>query len=295
MKITAVVCFCVVVFAGLSADAVSGRTPTATPTASLAPTSSTPTASPRDVSTFGGTCWLDARPCTGEIGARINGVACGEQLPTITAPDSNVPFYALRVLSDQYRAGCGREGAVITFFLDGQQAAQTAIWHAGGSEHLTLIAGPSFARFGGGLSIERNPVKQMVGPFIGGQLCGRDITLGLLGSSTLHDTVVFSAEQQAGCGVEGSIITFKLLDAQGNVIGVANQTADWHAWDGISDPQRLDLTFGPGTVITMPGTGTGDGLRRDASAFAALAIALSGIGLVGVATAAALRKKTPTR
>jgi hypothetical protein len=89
------------------------------------------------------------------------------------------------------------------------------------------------------------------------------------------------------------MVTFRLLDAQGNLIGVDNQTVVWHAWDGVSASQQLNLTFGPATTIAMPGIG--DGPPGDATTFATLAIALSGIGLAGVATAAALRKKTPTR
>ena len=104
---------------------------------------------------------------------------------------------------------------------------------------------------------------------------------------------MFLKRPQPGCGREDTLVTFKLLDATGNIIAVANQKGTWHAWDGISDPQRLDLTFGP-AAITMPGTGTGDRPRPDATTFATLAIALSGIGLVGLATAAALRKQTTT-
>jgi hypothetical protein len=112
--------------------------------------------------------------------------------------------------------------------------------------------------------------------------------------------VVYSAEQQAGCGTEGAQVTFKLLDAQGNVIAVANEKATWHAWDAVFEHiQRLDLTFGPAAVITMPGTGMGDALRSATSAFATLVVALSGIGLVGVATGAALdlmlRRQATTR
>ncbi len=39
-------------------------------------------------------------------------------------------------------------------------------------------------------------------------------------------------------------VTFKILDARGNVFAVANETGTWHAWDGINEPPPLNLTFG---------------------------------------------------
>jgi hypothetical protein len=103
--------------------------------------------------------------------------------------------------------------------------------------------------------------------------------------------VAYSAEQQAGCGVEGSQVTFKLLDAQGNVVAVANEKGTWHAWDGVSELQQLNLTFGPRGVITMPGTGTGDGTN----AWRTVAIGLASLGMAGAGLGLALRKRAMTR
>ena len=48
---------------------------------------------------------------------------------------------------------------------------------------------------------------------------------------------------EATCQVGVRQIAFKPLDAQGNAVAVANEKGVWHAWDGVSDPQKLNLTF----------------------------------------------------
>jgi hypothetical protein len=181
---------------------------------------------------------------------------------------------------EQALPGCGREGALVTFFVGDQQAAQTVEWHAG--EHLAvdLVVGPPFAWYSAGYSPRL--VEGKLVPYIGNQACG-------------YATVVYSAEQQVGCGVEGSVVTFKLLDAQGNVVAVANQTGIWHAWDGVSEPQQLNLTFGPAGVITMPGTGTGQGWHRGGSVWGQLSLMLGCVGLAGAATGLAFRRHPMTR
>jgi len=129
-------------------------------------------------------------------------------------------------------------------------------------------------------------------PYLGNLRCG-------YGSANdpgdAYEAIVYSAEQQPGCGVNGSVVTFKLLDAQGNVIAVANEKATWHAWDGLSEPQRLDLTFGPATVITMPGTGAGDASPGEASVWGRLSLLLGFVGLAGAALGLSLRKRATTR
>jgi hypothetical protein len=166
----------------------------------------------------------------------------------------------------------------VTFFVDGQQAARTAVWRSGGggdpSRILNIIVGHPFARF---IVV----LDGRVVPYIGEKLCG-------------NSEVVYSNEQEPGCGVEGSQITFKLLDAQGNVVAVANERAIWHAWDGVSDPQRLALTFGPAGGITLPGTGTGHGPERAAALWGPLALALTSLGLAG-GIALAFRRRAITR
>lgn len=268
----------------LPANAV---TPTATPTPAA-----TPTPSPQQTATFQGSAWLNAHTSLGPIVGKIGGVACSEPSVAGFGPDSNVPRYTLHVVSGDVTAGCGREGAVVNFVVEGQSASQTAVWHAGSSQSLNLIAGPVFARFGGGLSINRTSSGESVVPFIGNQACGYDMTDGILGSVSLYDVVVYSAEQQAGCGVEGAQVTFKLLDPQSNVIAVAKEKGLWHAWDGVSDPQLLNLTMVPvGAGITVGNVGTGGSQGSGASVWASLSLVLASVGLGGIATGAALRRR----
>jgi hypothetical protein len=57
------------------------------------------------------------------------------------------------------------------------------------------------------------------------------------------------------------------------------------------DPQHLDLTFGPATVITMPPTGTGGAPDGGGSAWGTLSLMLGLAGLAGAATGFALRRR----
>jgi len=266
----------------------------ATPTSTPAP-AATLTPSPQQLATFQGSAWVNAHASSGPIVAKISDAVCSEPSVAGLGPDSNTPLYTVRVLSDDMRPGCGREGAVLNFFVEDQPASQTAIWHAASTQFLNLIAGPPFARFGGKLSIRRTSSGESVVPIIGDRLCGYDMTGGILGSVSLYDAIVYSAQQQPGCGVEGAEITFNLLDAEGNVIAVAKEEGVWRAWDGISPSQQLNLTMVPVGGITIPSVGTGDARQHGSGPWGTLAAVLSGAGLIGIATAAALRKRTATR
>jgi hypothetical protein len=183
----------------------------------------------------------------------------------------------------------------VTFFVDGQQTPQTAIWHSGDvSPIMNVIIGPPFARFSGAVGPGRLAPRQVILPYVGNIPCGRGEAGGPPGYG--YDAVVYSAEEQAGCGVEGSQVTFKLLDAQGNVIAVAKEKGIWHVWDGEShaSPQILSLTFGPAGGVTMPGTGTGDGPERATAPWGPLALALASLGLTG-GIALAFRRRAITR
>ena len=293
-RIILVACLCAG-FAASSRGEANAQSPT--PTGATAPIS-TPTPAPPEPADFAVIPWVNARNSARQVIAKIGETVCATGVPTT---GSGLGIFGVSVPSAEALPGCGRDGAVVTFFVDGQQAPQTAIWHSrafpGASQLVQLIIGPPFARFFGGVSPSKLSPGQEVVPYVADTVCGYGEAND---PRDAYEAVVYSSEQQAGCGTEGAQVTFKLLDAQGNVIAVANEKATWHAWDAVFEHiQRLDLTFGPAAVITMPGTGMGDALRSATSAFATLVVALSGIGLVGVATGAALdlmlRRQATTR
>ena len=104
-----------------------------------------------------------------------------------------------------------------------------------------------------------------------------------------YGVVVFSDQQQAGCGYEGAPITYKLLDPNGNVIAVAREKGVWHAWGGRSSSQELYLTMVPGDIkIGSVGTGdsqSGDGVPRG------LVLGLALVSVTTLATGMRLRKR----
>lgn len=174
----------------------------------------------------------------------------------------------------------------MTFVVGDQRVSQTAVWHAGTLQGLELIIGPPFANFitiPGTETDNALRAGQKLVPYVGGKVCG-------------YGGVVYSSEQEPGCGGKGSPITFKLLDAQGNVVAIANQTATWYAWDGNYDhAPRLNLTFTLAGGIMMSGTGTGDAPDGGGSAWGTLSVLLGFVGLTVAATGLALRKRALTR
>jgi len=269
-------------------------TPTSTPTP-VPPAIATPV--PPEPADFAVIPWVNGRNSAREVTAKIGVTLCATGHPSFTTGSRPRAIFQLSVPSEEVVPGCGREGAVVTFFVDGQQAPQTAVWHPraflGSDQTVQVIIGPPFAHFTGGVGPSRVSSSQVIQPYVGNIPCG----YGRAGDpGDAYGAVVYSAEQQAGCGVEGSQITLKLLDAQGNVVAVANEKGTWHAWDGVFEHiQRLDLTFGPASVITMPGTGTGDGPHGEGSEWAGLSILLGFVGLAGAALGLALRRQAMTR
>ena len=299
VKLLLVCALCLVVLGSRAAYAAT-PTPTATSTVTATP-AATPTPSPQQMARFHGEPWVDARVSKADITAKIGNVVCGTGG---MIPMADVPLaYQVSVVSDQIKPGCGREGAVVTFLIGDRQASQTAVWHVGADTLLNLVAGPPFSLISGSTSLTCTEIERLAPrlvPFIDGTACGQERPSDVLsapcrGELSGYAAVVFSAEQQAGCGVEGAEVTFKLLDAQGNVIAVAKEKGVWHAWDGVSSPQQLNLTFAPVGGIRMGNVGTGGGGRQTGSPWSALAAVLSGAGLIGIAAAAALRKRTATR
>lgn len=267
-------------------------TPTPTPAVTLAPPTFTP--SPAQFSTFEGQCWLDARPCNGQtVSARINGAVCVSPASySYVPPDADQVLFVLKVPSKDVTPGCGSEGATVQFFVGDRAVGQPSVWHAGATEIRAFVVGFPFAHFAGALRIDRRLSNESLVPYVGGNLCG----YGVFGPPPYgYGAEVFSNEQQPGCGTEGAQITFKLLDAQGNVAGVAREKGNWHAWGGLSGPQQLDLTFGPAGSITMPGTGSGGASLDGGTPWARLPVVLELVGLAAAALGLALRRRATTR
>lgn len=95
--------------------------------------------------------------------------------------------------------------------------------------------------------------------------------------------------------MEGSEVAFKIVDTRGNVLAIANEKAIWHAWDGVSDPQQLNLTFGPAGGIKVGNTGTGDASGDEGGAWGRLSLVLASLGLAGGVAGFALRRRAMTR
>lgn len=284
MMYAAVLTFLCVGLVAMRAGTASAATPI--PTASPTP-AVTPTPSPDQVSTFIGSCWLNAQLCLGQtMTAKVGDKVCAVDSSPIAPPDSvNRLLFTLRVPSTQVVPGCGSEGAQVTFFVGDHQITQTGVWHGGTQQFMYFTAGYPFARFDGSLSKQQAPGLQLV-PFVGATRCG----FGYWGVSG-YEADVLSASQQPGCGTEGASVTFKLLDAQGNVIAVAPQTGIWHLWDSVSQPQQLDLTFAPvgGSGTGLPSVGTGDG-SSEGLPWAGLALLVASLGFVATAFGLALRR-----
>ena len=281
------------------------RTPTATPTPT--PTA-TPTVPPNQIARFGGQAWADGWVSDAAVTAKIGGVDCGRRFPLaiVCDPGPCGPMYGLDVVSSQIKPGCGYEGATIQFYV-GDQPAQTAAWHGGSDQGIRLIAGPPFALNFGGFSwngdlprVDGAPSPGQTGalvPYVGDVACGhtewlrRAAWLDTPIKSYEYGVVVFSDQQQAGCGYEGAPITYKLLDPNGNVIAVAREKGVWHAWDGMLPSQQLNPTFSSGGGIKLGNVGTGGSEESGTCVWTSLSLLLASLGLGGIAAGAALRRR----
>jgi hypothetical protein len=239
---------------------------------------------------------VNARISHDDITAEIGGVVCA-RASQLAIADSTLR-YRLDVVSNEIKPGCGREGSVVTFLVGDRQAFQTAIWHAGSNTILDLVAGAPFA-LNSGEAQWKCPLPGRLVPFVGGVACGYDNPQDALtgpcpsGAVGSYSVAVYSAEQQAGCGVEGVEVAFKVLDAQGNVIAVAKEKGVWHVWDGTGGGQTLDLTLVPvdRTGIKLGNVGTGGSQASGTADWRDVSLVLGAIGLGGIAAGAALRRR----
>ncbi len=289
LKLFLIFAVCAVVPASRAAHAA---TPTSTPTSTA---TSGPTATPaaNQVSTFIGSCWFYGRPCSGQmVTARIGGKVCATSSAGVAPADSvNRMVFTVNVPSQHAVGGCGREGAEVDFFVGDLQTNQSGVWHAQANQTLLFIAGPPFALISGTLDTDGVSGGIAIVAYVNDNPCGYVIESALVQPS--YEAVVFSNDQQRGCGTEGAPVTFKLVDAHMNALAVASQSGVWHGWDG-SNEQSLNLTFAPVSSVTMGNTGTGDRGRTTESPWGTLAAVLSGVGLIGLAAGVALGRPRAT-
>ena len=284
---------CALAFLGV--QVAQARTPTPSPTPTPSATSTpAPTPSPQQVSIFVGQVSLDGREHSGPVTARIGDVQCGEDEPSPSVNGHVVYMANVAVVSDEIRPGCGYEGATVEFFLGDQRVMRTGVWHAGSVQRMGFVAGHPFARFGGVLSANRLLGSEVLMPYVGDIPCGPDAAVySYPDGKYKYGSHVYSNEQQAGCGVEGAAVTFKLLDAQGNVVAMAQEKGTWHVFDGVEGFQELDLTLIPVGGIRAGNVGSGPGTTTDKTPW--IGVALAALGLSGIAAGAMLRKRTAAR
>ncbi len=88
---------------------------------------------------------------------------------------------------------------------------------------------------------------------------------------------------------EGAQVAFKVLDAQGRVLAVADQTAAWHAYPESAPSPFLTLTFSAPTAIQVGNVGGGP--EGGGNAWLRLSLALASLGLAGAVAGFALRRR----
>jgi hypothetical protein len=216
------------------------------------------------------------------------------------------------VLRDTEKPGCGYEGAPITFYINDKKANETAVWHASGMQTINLTSGPPFALLTGSFTFAFEP-EEYVGvtrpagiiALVGDEVCGQAVH-GIWRGRMVDGqypygfiVVVKSNEEQAGCGVEGSEVTFQVVvnRQEGNVcdgqaIAVARQTGIWHAWNGESPHEgKLRLTMVP-IGISVGNVGTGRPTDATSSNWARISsIALLALGAAGTMAGLVMRRQ----
>jgi len=263
------------------------RTRTPTPTLTPVPVSTSTPVAPKPA-VFFGEAWVDGDISPGPLVAKIGDTVCGTDT-FLSTPPANFS-YQVEVASEEATPGCGVDGAIVSFFVAGRQAAETAVWHSGTFQHLTLIVGPFFSMFAGGATINQTLTSEKLVAFVGNTACG-DYSEWIGGGPVYSYFISVSSSQLPGCGTEGAEVTFKLLDAEGSVIAIANEKGVWHVWDDVLEPyERLNLTFGPAGGIKIGNVGTGES-QHSGTLWRELSLVLAAVGLGGIAAGVALRKR----
>ncbi|HLF76229.1 MAG TPA: SdrD B-like domain-containing protein [Dehalococcoidia bacterium] len=188
---------------------------------------------------FSGSAWINAEPAPKpEVRAYIGSADCTLPSSLLLATDPEpVSRYEITVAPAAFVAGCGTEGATITFTVNGRRANETAIWERmpveqlppgtipqalppppavlpqlAGRRQLMLTVGPPFAAYFDGVIDERTgerletgapPRFASVHAYVSDVLCGSIVQYGF--SAML---VVPSEQLRPGCGREGAVVRF---------------------------------------------------------------------------------------
>ncbi|MPZ49709.1 MAG: hypothetical protein GEU75_10530 [Dehalococcoidia bacterium] len=184
---------------------------------------------------FTGTAWRNAEPATEPtVRALVEGTDC--TLPTLIPTDQPVNSFGLKVASNELIPGCGKDGASISFTINGTTTNETVAWRRAPIEQLPpgtvpsvpppgaigppreniqriiLTIGPPFAAYSGSvidastgerLDTASPPRFPGVDAYIGDTLCGSVPGYGLGGY-----VVVPSEQLKPGCGREGVTVRF---------------------------------------------------------------------------------------
>ncbi len=90
-------------------------------------------AQPQLPSNVYGSASIDGKPVPDgtQVRGLIDGNDCTQSTGTGTVTDDGASGYAITVVHESQRLGCGKDGKTITFTVDGRTAPQTAEWRIG--------------------------------------------------------------------------------------------------------------------------------------------------------------------
>lgn len=193
---------------------------------------------------FHGQVFIDIAPAPMgiPIQAKIGETVCDEAVTEVGF--ASLPSYFLSIPPAEEKPGCGVEGAVVTFAVDGKAANETAIWQRGSIQALHLTLAPRFASFSGTAYVEGEPAPagSIVKALVDGRVCGQAEISEEMPPGFYAFLIVPPAAMQPGCGSEGATVAFLIGET------LANETAVW-----TPGFHRLHLTTGmPATPSAAP-------------------------------------------
>jgi hypothetical protein len=177
----------------------------------------------RNFSTLSGIAWVDAnRTVEPEVHAFVDGRLCSFPRPSVVSPTDIGPgFYQIYFPPQELLASCARDGAVVSFTVNGRPANETIVFPErtvsvadpspirppdtpGPPRNLTLTSGPAFAVYGGSLPFEALLRLGLRGP-VTATIAGRECSLnhGAFGG---YQISVLPESLATGCGSEAALV-----------------------------------------------------------------------------------------